>query len=96
VILRRGGWRTPDELQQAAARSMAEGDRMPDDIRWIRSYVLAEADGGLGTVCVYEASSPDAIRSHAYRAGLPVDEIVGVADTVLVREDPITQTGNVT
>jgi len=93
VILRRGGWRTPDELQQAAARSMAEGDRMPDDIRWIRSYVLAEADGGLGTVCVYEASSPDAIRSHAYRAGLPVDEIVGVADTVLVREDPITQTG---
>ena len=47
-------------------------------------------------MCVYEASSPDAIRSHAYRAGLPVDEIVGVADTVLVREDPITQTGNVT
>ena len=93
MILRRGGWRTPDELQQAAARSMAEDDRMPDYIRWIRSYVLAEADGGLGTVCVYEASSPDAIRSHAYRAGLPVDEIVGVADTVLVREDPITQTG---
>jgi hypothetical protein len=93
VILRRGGWRTPDELQQAAARSMAEGDRTPDDIRWIRSYVLAEADGSLGTVCVYEASSPDAIRSHAYRAGLPVDEIVGVADTVLVRDDPITQTG---
>ena len=43
VILRRGGWRTPDELQQAAARSTAEGERMPDDIRWIRSYVLAEA-----------------------------------------------------
>lgn len=96
VILRRGGWRTPDELQQAAARSTAEGDRTPDDIRWIRSYVLAEADGSLGTVCVYQASSPDAIRSHAYRAGLPVDEIVGVADTVLVRDDPITQTGNVT
>jgi hypothetical protein len=49
VILRRGGRRTPDELQQAA-RSIAEGDRAPDDIRWIRSYVLAEADGSLGTV----------------------------------------------
>ena len=92
VILRRDGWRTPDELQQAAARSMAEGDRMPDDIRWIRSYVLAEADGGLGTVCVYEASSPDAIRSHAYRAGLPVDEIIAVADTVIVRPDPAVAT----
>ena len=88
VILRRDGWRTPDELQQAAARSTAEGDRMADDIRWIRSYVLAEPDGGLGTVCVYQASSPDAIRAHAYRAGLPVDEIVPVADTVVVRPDP--------
>ena len=88
VILRRGGWRTPDELQEAAARSTAEGDRTPEDIRWIRSYVLSETDGSLGTVCVYQASSPEAIRSHAYRAGLPVDEIVAVADTVLVRPDP--------
>ena len=62
VILRRGGWRTPDELQAAAARSTEDGDRMPDDIRWIRSYVLAEHDGELGTVCIYQASSPEAIR----------------------------------
>lgn len=88
VILRRGGWRTPEELQEAAARSTAEGDRMPDDIRWIRSYVLEETSGGVGTVCIYQASSPEAIRAHAVRAGLPVDEIVAVADTVLVRPDP--------
>ena len=88
VILRRSGWRTPDDLQAAAARSTEEGDRTPDDIRWIRSYVLAEPSGELGTVCIYEASSPEAIRTHAYRAGLPVDEIVAVADTVLVRPDP--------
>ncbi len=87
VIMRRGGWRTPDELQEATARSTAEGDLTPEDIRWIRSYVLAEPDGSLGTVCIYQASSPEAIRSHAYRAGLPVDEIVGVADTVIVRPD---------
>ena len=88
VILRRGGWRTPDELQQAAARSMAEGDRMPDDIRWIRSYVTAETDGRVGTVCVYQATSPEAIRRHAGAADLPVDEIVKVADTVIVQPDP--------
>lgn len=88
VILRRRGWRTPEELQEAAARSTAEGDRMPDDIRWIRSYVLEETNGGVGTVCIYQASSPEAIRSHAAAAGLPVDEIVAVADTVLVRPDP--------
>jgi hypothetical protein len=88
VILRRSGWRTPDELQAAAARSTEEGDSTPDDIRWIRSYVLAEPGGQLGTVCIYRASSPEAIRAHAYRAGLPVDEIVAVADTVVVRPDP--------
>ena len=88
VIMRRGGWRTPEELQAAAARSTKEGERMPDDIRWIRSYVLAEPSGELGTVCIYEASSPEAIRKHAYHAGLPVDEIVAVADTVIVRSDP--------
>jgi hypothetical protein len=88
VILRRDGWRTADELGQAAARSTAEGKRMLDDVAWIRSYVLAERDGGVGTVCVYQASSPEAIRRHAAAAELPVDEIVKVADTVRVRPDP--------
>ena len=89
VILRRGGWRSPDELQEAAGRSSEVGDNeMSEDIRWIRSYVLAEDDGGLGTVCIYQASSPDKIREHAARAGLPADEIIEVADTVIVRPDP--------
>jgi Protein of unknown function (DUF4242) len=88
VILRRSGWATPAELTEAAARSTEEGDRMPDDVRWIRSYVLAEEDGRTGTVCVYQASSPEAVREHARRAGLPADEIIPVADTVLVRPDP--------
>lgn len=90
VILRRGGWRTADDLREAAARSTVEGERMSDDVRWIRSYVTAETDGHVGTVCVYQASSPEAIRRHAGAADLPVDEIVKVADTVIVRPDPTT------
>ena len=89
VILRRNGWRTADDLHEAAARSTAEGERMPDDVRWIRSYVTAETDGSVGTVCIYQASSPEAIRRHAAAADLPVDEIVKVADTVVVRPDPV-------
>jgi chromosome condensin MukBEF MukE localization factor len=88
VILRRGGWRTGDDLREAAARSIVEGERMSDDVRWIRSYVTAETDGRVGTVCVYQASSPEAIRRHAAAAELPVDEIVKVGDTVIVRPDP--------
>src|SRR5262245_25887959 len=88
VILRRGGWETAADLEEAAARSIAEGDAMSDDIRWIRSYVLAETDGSVGTVCIYQGSSPEAIREHARRADLPADEVIEVADTVIVRPDP--------
>lgn len=87
VILRRNGWRTADELREAAEHSSAVGERMPDEVAWIRSYVLTEPDGTLGTVCIYQASSPEAIRRHAAAAELPVDEIVAVADTVVVRPD---------
>jgi hypothetical protein len=89
VILRRSGWQSPEELQEAAGRSSKVGDEeMSDDIRWIRSYVLEEDGGSVGTVCIYQATSPEAIRDHATRAMLPVDEIIPVADTVIVRPDP--------
>jgi hypothetical protein len=88
AILRRSGWRTPEDLQAAAARSTGEGDKRPDGVRWIRSYVLAEDEGSVGTVCIYEATSPEAIREHAGAADLPISEIIPIADTVLVREDP--------
>jgi Protein of unknown function (DUF4242) len=91
VILRRSGWATPGDLQAAAARSKDVGDQeMADDIRWIRSYVLQEGGDSVGTVCIYQASSPEAIHEHASRADLPVDEIIPVADTVVVRADPET------
>jgi hypothetical protein len=90
AIIRRDGWSTGDDLKEAAARSTAVGDNeMSDDIKWIRSYVLAEESGSLGTVCIYEASSPEKIREHATRADLPVTEIIPIADTVVVRDDPV-------
>ena len=89
AILRRSGWRSGEELGEAAQRSTKVGDeQMPDDVRWIRSYVLEEAGGNVGTVCIYEATSPEAIRRHASLADLPVDEIIAIADTVVVRPDP--------
>jgi hypothetical protein len=89
AILRRSGWRSGAELEQAAGRSTKVGnEQMPDDVRWIRSYVLAEEGGSVGTVCIYEATSPDALRKHAGLADLPIDEIIPIADTVLVRPDP--------
>ena len=89
VILRRNGWRDGADLGAAAERSTLEGEKASDEIRWIRSYVIAEADGTLGTVCIYQATSAEAILRHADAAGLPATEIIAVADTVIVRPDPV-------
>ena len=89
AILRRSGWRSGDELELAAARSTRVGNEdMPDDVRWIRSYVLEEDGGSVGTVCIYQGTSEEKIREHAQRADLAADEVIKVADTVLVRPDP--------
>jgi uncharacterized protein DUF4242 len=89
TIRRRNGWATADDLRVAAEISTAEGNKPGSGVRWIRSYVVTEDDGALGTVCIYEADSPEAIRSHAQRVGMPADEIHPVADTVVVRPDPV-------
>ncbi len=88
AILRRSGFQDGTILEAAAARSTEVGNSMPNDIRWIRSYVLGEDGGSLGTVCIYQASSEDAIRKHAAAADLPITEIIPIADTVIVRPDP--------
>jgi hypothetical protein len=89
VIRREKAWASPQELETAAERSkqVAESE-FPDDIRWIRSYVIAEPGGTLGTVCIYQASDPEAVRRHAQRVGMPADEVLEVADTVVIRPDP--------
>ena len=88
VIRRNNGWATPEDLQAAAKRSTAEGDKEGSGVRWIRSYVTAEESGEVGTFCIYEADSPEALRAHAVASGMQADEVVAIADTVVVRPDP--------
>ena len=90
TIRRRSNWADATELEATAAKSSAEGEKMSDEVRWIRSYVVEEPDGKLGTLCIYQAVSPEAIRRHAGNTGMSADEIFKVADTVVVREDPVT------
>ncbi len=88
AILRRGGFADGAALEEAAARSTKVGDDMSDDIRWIRSYVHGENGRTLGTVCIYQASSDEAIRKHTAAADLALSDIDPIADTVVVRPDP--------
>ena len=89
VIRRRNAWKNAQELEATAGVSLRIGnDEMADQVRWIRSYVVVEDDGTLGTVCIYQAVSADAIREHARRVGMPANEITAVARTVVIRDDP--------
>jgi hypothetical protein len=89
VIRRRDFWGTPEELQKTAARSAEVGEEMSDDIKWIRTYVVQEESGKLGTVCIYEGSSAEKVREQAERSGMPADEVAQVVDTVIVNADPV-------
>jgi hypothetical protein len=89
VILRRNGWSTAPDLEKAAARSLRVGNEgMRDRVRWLRSYVIREPGGRLGTVCVFKGTDAATIREHAERAGLPCDDIIPVAETVIINEAP--------
>src|SRR5690349_1941095 len=88
AIRRKNAWPSPEEIPGERSKQVAD-EEFPTDIRWIRSYVIAEEDGTLGSVCIYQASGPEAIRKHAHRVGMPADEIWRVADTVVIRPDPV-------
>lgn len=89
IIRRLSAWADAKELEAIGAKAARIGnDEMADRVRWIRSYIVNEPDGRLGSVCVYEAKDPESIREHARRVGMPADQIFPVAKTVIVREDP--------
>lgn len=87
AIDRRNGFR-PEEVEEADARSKAAAAERADRLRHIRSYLLEEKDGRLGTICLYEAESPEALVEHARAARLPCNEVVRVGATVVSNPDP--------
>ena len=50
-----------------------------EGVRWMYSFLSADKRK---TYCLYEAPSPEAIRTAAARAGLPADVIVEVKDRI--------------
>jgi Protein of unknown function (DUF4242) len=51
-----------------------------EGVRWLYSFLSADKRK---TYCLYEAPTPEAIRTAAVRAGLPADAIVEVRDRVM-------------
>jgi len=89
VIRRPSAWRNKEELAETAARSAKIVDEMGGRVRWIRTYVVTEADGRLGAFCIYQGRDPESIREHARRVGMPGEDFYKVDSTVIVNADPL-------
>ncbi|MDM7971289.1 MAG: DUF4242 domain-containing protein [Paracoccaceae bacterium] len=89
MIRRSSAWADQAELERIAAVSARVGNEdMPDKVRWIRSYVVNEPDGRLGSCCIYEAVDAEALREHARCVGMPADEVLPIGATAVIRPDP--------
>jgi hypothetical protein len=88
LVRRRSFWPSAAELDSSAtvARRIAD-EEMAREVSWLHSYAVRESDGTLGTVCLYQAVSPAALREHARRCAMPADEIVPVLGRIVYRDD---------
>jgi len=87
TIRRRNAWASAEELEAAAARSAAEGDKEGSGVRWIRSYVVHEDNGhGQGPACRWALARLNAPTTSAFnpRTGHSGDS--GDADPQLIAE----------
>jgi Protein of unknown function (DUF4242) len=51
-----------------------------EGVRWLYSFLSADKRK---TYCLYEAPTPEAIRTAAVRAGLPADVVIEVSDRLM-------------
>ena len=89
LVPRTRAWLSAEEVAAAADCVPAVNETLRDDIRWIRSYVVAEEDGAFSGYCVYEADGPEILRRHADALGLPTDAVKPVAVTIVAAPDPV-------
>ena len=76
VIRRPSAWANLAELEAAGAKSAKIGnEEMPDRVRWIRSYIVKEANGRLGSFCIYQAREISLNRSASMPCALACREI---------------------
>ncbi len=88
VVPRTRAWLSEEELAAATDCLPAVIKALGGEVRWIRSYVVAEADGTFSAYCVYEATGPQALLRHAEAMMLPTDVIKPVVTTIVAALDP--------
>jgi hypothetical protein len=70
------------EKLEVTPEGAAAVNRINDEesVRWLISFLSVDKKK---TFCLYEASSAEAIREAARRAGIPADEIIEVGEEIM-------------
>jgi hypothetical protein len=88
VVPRTRAWLSEEELAAMVDCVPAINETLREDVRWIRSYIVAEDDGTFSAFCVYEATDAEKLRLHADASMLPADAIKPVTATLIAAPDP--------
>ncbi|RKQ86341.1 uncharacterized protein DUF4242 [Solirubrobacter pauli] len=75
LVSRRRAWLSEEELAAFSECAPAVLDTFGGTVRWVRSYVFAEADGTFSADCLYEATSAERLEEYAEAMLLPADAI---------------------
>ena len=68
----------PEQLQ-AVGKKVVEVCAQMSGVEWIRSHLTAD---GKHSFCEFEAPNVEALREHAARAGLPVDDVIPLGQEI--------------
>lgn len=87
LVRRRSAWPDLPALQRAvtAAGDLANA-HMACQVCWLNSEAVFEADGRIGSACLFQAVDARSLAEHAARAGLPADEITPVLGRIVFRD----------
>lgn len=72
------GRKSADELSSGAHKSCTVLNELGLGIQWVHSYITGDK-----VYCIYISESEELIRTHAEKAGIPVDrisEVKGILD----------------
>jgi hypothetical protein len=64
---------TPEQVREAARKSLEVLGELGPQIQWLHSYVTDNK-----IYCIYWAPNEDLIREHARRLGIPADRVSAV------------------
>jgi hypothetical protein len=70
----------PDELRDAASRSLAVLEQLGPNIKWVESFLTPDK-----LFCVYLASEEWLIRKHAELSGFPAHKITEIGTVIGVQ-----------